>query len=189
MGSVTLVVLTVIVFVFLACAQAGYGSDRTIVFYRIGEGNAAAWAYLKHYFEANGFGVTTVEGEAETEKHVEKINRINRGRYDILIALQLMEGERGSAMVAKTLARKVEGRFLTIEEVPVQFSSESEKLAGSVEASFKTKVRHLPLFPLLGVNGPGIFVRIECKPEEVNSRIEKLYTGVDRYFSERMNGK
>ena len=131
--------------------------------------------------------MTVAKGEAEIDKHVEKINRINRGRYDIFIALQLTLDERGSVMVAETVARKAEGRFLTVEEVPSLFAAQSDKLATKVAGSLNVQVKHLPLFPLLGVHMPGLFVRIGGKQEDVKNEINKLYVGVDKYLSERMS--
>ena len=59
------------------------------------------------------------------------------------------------------MPRAGEGRFLAIDEIPARFARESDRLAASVAAPFGVKVKHLPLFPLLGVNMPGIVVKLE----------------------------
>ena len=90
------------------------------------------------------------------EKHVDKINRINRGSAgSVFLAMELLPDEKSHVMVAESEAKKGEGRFLAIDEIPARFARESDRLAAAVAAPFDVKVKHLPLFPLLGVNMPG----------------------------------
>jgi hypothetical protein len=88
-------------------------------------------------------------------------------------------------MVAESDALGGEGRFLAIDEIPARFAPESDKLAAHVAASFNVKVKHLPLFPLLGVSMPGIVVKLEFSEGETTDVIAKLSRGVETYFSER----
>ncbi len=175
----------------LACLPASIGrasADASNVgFSRIGENVPEPWAFLKQCIEAKGYSMSTYQGETTLEKHVEKVNAINRTPAKIFLAVQLSKGERTSAMVAMTDAKKKEGRFLTIDEIPGLFAEESQRLAADIAAPFKVKVEHLPLFPLLGVTMPGAFVRIEYKEGEMEDAVQRLCEGVERYFTERMS--
>ena len=166
-------------------AQAQAAGDR-LVFYRIGESGQEAWTLLKVYFEGKGYGVTIVQGETVIEKHVEKVNRINRGSGGVFLAMELIPGKSGRVMVAESDAKKVEGRILAIDEIPARFARESDRLAADVAAAFNVKVKHLPLFPLLGVAMPGIVVKLEFSEGETTDVIAKLFRGVETYFSERI---
>lgn len=177
----------------MACAVAAMlmlplsaaAADTDIVVYRIGESGEAAWNHLKQLIEAKGWGVTVYQGEMAVEKHVDKVNRINRGPGRVFLALQMITGERSRVMVAAPEVRKGEGRFLTIDEIPGQFKEESDRLADRVAEAFKVKPKHLPLFPLLGVHMPGIMISMELKESEVRDAAGKLYTGLEKYFRER----
>jgi len=177
------VLAALLVLVFCVQAQA---AGHSIVFYRIGESGQEAWTLLKDYFEAKGYSVAVIQGETAIEKHVEKVNRINRGgRGSVFLALELVPDERRHVMVAESDARMGEGRFLAIDEIPARFAGESDRLAASVAAPFSAHVKHLPLYPLLGVNMPGIVVKLEFDQGETLNTIAKVYRGVDNYFSER----
>jgi hypothetical protein len=164
------------------CAHA---AGNSIVLCRIGDSAPQAWSLLRQHFEGKGYQVTFYQGEATIEGHVEKVNGINRGSGRIFLAVELIPAAHTQVMVAMTDAKKGEGRFLTIDQIPERFAGESEKLAGSIAAPFKVKVKHLPLFPLLGVNMPGVFVRMQFKEVEFEDGVNKLYSGIERYFTER----
>ncbi len=161
-----------------------YGGNQ-IALYRIGDEGQAAWSLLRDRLEAKGFGATVYQGEVMIDKHVEKVNRINRSGANVFLAVELFRGEKTRVMVAEPDVKKGEGRFLTIDEIPGEFAAESKRLAASLASPFGAKVRRLPLFPLLGVHMPGALVRIEFKEEETLEVVNKLCNGVERYFSER----
>lgn len=168
----------------LACRACADGNS--LVFYRIGEDAPQQWAFVKQYFEGRGHPVSIYQGEAVVEKHIEKVNAINRSPAKVFLALQLVRGDVTGVIVAMTDAKKEEGRFLTIDEIPGLFAEESQRLATDIAGPFKVKVKHLPLFPLLGVTMPGAFVRIEYKEGDLEDAVRKLCEGVERYFTERM---
>lgn len=179
--------LLAVLLVLLLGAQA-HAAGHNIVFYQIGESGQQAWTLLKAYFEGKGYGVTIVQGETVIEKHVEKINRINRGRGSIFLAMELIPAEKSRVMVAESDAKSGEGRILAIDEIPARFAQESDRLAASVAAPFNVKVKHLPLFPLLGVTMPGIVIKLEFNEEQAFlGMISKVYTGVETYFAGRTN--
>ncbi len=171
---------------FSANVPCALADTNSVVFYRIGEDAPQSWAFVKQYFEGKGFPVSFYQGESLLEKHIEKVNVINRSPGKIFLAVQLAKGDKARVTVAMTDAKKKEGRFLTIEEIPGLFAEESQRLTRDIGAPFNAKVEHLPLFPLLGVNMPGAFVRIEYKEGEMEDAVRKLCDGVERYFTERM---
>jgi hypothetical protein len=159
--------------------------SNNVVLYRMGEGGQEALSLLKQQLESRGYGVVVYQGEAVVEKHIEKVNRINRGPGNIFIALQMAMGENSNVLVAAPDAKKGEGRFLKIDEVPGRFAEESETLALAASTALNTKVKHLPLFPLLGVNMPGMMVKIDYKETEMQDVVNKLCSAVEKYLSER----
>lgn len=184
-GKLRLPAILGVLVVLLLTAPLANAADNGIVLCRIGETAPAAWPSLRAFFEGKGYQVAYYEGEATIERHVEKVSGLNRGPGRVFLAVELIPAARTHVLVAMTDAKKGEGRFLTVDEIPDRFSKESEKLARSVAGQFKVKVKHLPLFPLLGVSMPGIFVRMEFKEGEFEDGMNMIGTGVERYFNER----
>lgn len=184
-GVVVLLVLCALGLVF-PVAPSARAADKTIVLCQIGESAPAAWSSLRQYFESKGYQVTYYQAESTIERHVEKVSGLNRGGGRLFLAVELIPAAQSRVMVAMTDAKKGEGRFLTIDQIPDKFSAESEKIARLVAAQFKTKVKHLPLFPLLGVSMPGVFIRMEFKEGQLEDAIARIESGVERYFTERI---
>lgn len=185
MRSLLMTVLFAVMVVAL-CADRCYAAGTNIAFYRMGDGPDEAWAFLKRHFEGRGHSVAIHRGEVVVEKHVEKVSAINRSQARIFLAVELAMGEKNSVMVATTEAKKAEGRFLTIDEMPGRFAETSKNLAAEVAASFRVRVKHLPLFPLLGVNMPGIYVRLEFREDELRDMVNRLCIGVEKYSEGRI---
>ncbi len=169
----------------LLLSVEAHAGRHSIVFYRMGESGQQAWTLLREYFETKGYSVVVVRGETVIEKHVEKISKINRVRDGVFLAVEMTPDETSRAMVAESDAKIGEGRFLTIDETPARFARESDKLAASMAAQFAVTVKHLPLYPLLGVNMPGAVVKLEFDQGKTIETIAKVYKGVENYFSER----
>ena len=167
-------------------AQSAFADGNSVVFYTIGEDSPQQWTRVKEYFEGRGYPVLLYQGEALLEKHIEKVDAINRSPGKVFLAVQMVKGDATRIMVAVTDAKKEEGRFLTIDEIPGLFAEESQRLAMDIAAPFKVKIGHLPLFPLLGVTMPGAFLRIEYREGDMEDVVHKLCEGVGRYFTERM---
>jgi len=167
-------------------AESVLADGNGVVFYRIGEGSPQQWTFVKEYFEGRGYPVIIYQGETQVEKHIEKVDMINRSPAKILLAVQMVKGDVTRVTVAMTDAKKEEGRFLTIDQTPGPFAEESQRLATDIAAPFKVKVKHFPLFPLLGVTMPGAFVRVDYREGDMEDVVHKLCEGVGRYFTERM---
>jgi hypothetical protein len=172
-----------------------FGADSLAV-YQMGARDQQPWIVFKDFFKEKGYDVLFQQGETTTEKHFERIGKINRGPAKFLLAMELVFGEDGSVLVAMTDQKGSEvsqgagsnplsesgNRFVTIDELPARYASESGRLAEAVAAAFKVKVKHLSLFPLVGVDMPGIFLRIECRPDKAREMLGLLHGSIQTYL-------
>jgi hypothetical protein len=69
-----------------------------------------------------------------------------------------------------------------VDELPAKHEIQSKRLADLVASPFQVKVKRLPLFPLLGVDMPGVFVSIECKKEDAWSLLVMLDQALQKYY-------
>ena len=175
--------------VFFAPCYAG----NNLIFYQVGERDVGVARTLKAYFEEKGFSVSVYQGETTIEKHVDRVKRINNERQAIFLAAQFVKSdkervlvgltpERGGASGAAGRRGEMEDLFLALDQVPLKFAPESRRLADAVASSFQAKPVRLPLFPLLGVDMPAIFMRIEYKEETLNQTLFTLNDGLQKYF-------
>ena len=171
-----------LLFIPLFCS---YGAQH-IVLYHVGERDEEALALLKKHLMGKGFTVSSCEGRDSIEKHVELANKINRLRASLFIAVEFTFGSKEKVMIAVSNARKGEGQFLAIEEVPALYVNSSREFATLAALPFQKKVLDLPLFPLLGINMPGIFMRIECPRDQAGEVLNKVSDSVQKYFSKGM---
>ena len=153
-----------------------------IVLYRFGEKDPAAWSMLRKYFNSKGYSIITYEGTNDLERHVENVNKINRGKGTLLLAIDFSIRESHNVLIAVTNAQGGKGNILAIDEVPAVHAGKSKEFAMLVASSFNKNVKELPLFPLLGIDMPGIFLRIECTKEKVNETFDKLHASMQKYF-------
>jgi hypothetical protein len=172
-----------------------FGADSLVV-YQVGAREQQPWTVFKDFFKEKGYDVLFHQGETTLEKHLERTGKINRGPAKFLLAMELVFGEDSSVLVAMTDQKGSEpsqggswnplsgsgNRFLTIDELPARYASESGRLAGAVATSFNVKVKHLPLFPLAGVDMPGIFLRIECKQDKAREMLGLLHGSIQTYL-------
>ncbi len=88
----------------------------------------------------------------------------------------------GGGLAAPVGDAQAGNRFIAIDELPERYAADSRKLAEEVAGSFKVKVKHLPLFPLLGADMPGIYLRIECGQNKVGEMLGLLHGGIRNYL-------
>jgi len=179
----------------LVLATYCFGADSLVV-YQVGAKEQQPWTVFKDFFKEKGYDVLFHQGETTLEKHLERIGKINRGPAKFLLAMELVFGEDGSVLVAMTDQKGPEAsqgaggnslsesgnRFLTIDELPARYASESGRLAEAVAASFNVKAKHLSLFPLVGVDMPGIFLRIGCKQDKAREMLGLLHRSIQTYL-------
>jgi hypothetical protein len=159
-------------------SQAG----EHIVLYHVGEKDPVAWSLFNKYFSDKGYIINTYEGTDSLEKHIENVNKINKGKGSLLLAIDFNVGEINHAFVAITDVKKRNGNVLTIDEVPAIHVDDSREFATLFASSFNKGIKQLPLFPLLGVDMPGVLLKMECTKENVSEMLNKLHESLQKYF-------
>jgi hypothetical protein len=167
--------------VLLSFALSCYAAEHIIV-YKLGERDAPHWDSLKRYLQKKGYRVSMYDGATTIERQIENVNRINREKAIAFLALDLRPGTRNRAVVVVDDAKAERSRFLTIREVPALHAVESRQLATAIAIPFKASMKELPLFPLLGVDLPGLVLCIEYVQENFPAVLDALDDGLQKYF-------
>jgi hypothetical protein len=171
--------LTVLLLIFsLSSAHAG----EQIPLYCAGEKDQASWNILKKYFDSKGYNVSIYEKTDNLEKHLENANRINKTGASLMLVMDFRMGDKNDVFAAITNAKKGKGKIPSIEEVPGQYVELSAEVAGCVATPFRKTVKELPLFPLLGVDMPALFLRIECTKEKADEMLNVVNDCLQKYF-------
>jgi hypothetical protein len=177
--------LFVLFFVFFLISYS-HGAEH-IVLYRLGEKDPGAWDQLRRLLGGKGYRITMVDGSDNIDKHVESINKINKLKASAFIAMNLGASDQNRVIVAVTVAKKAKGNILAIDEVPAFYANESRELATSLASVFNKGVKEIPLFPLLGVDMPGVYMKIEFTPDKASEVLEKFNEGLQQYFKRGRN--
>ena len=178
------IVLLVLLFLLFAvfCSHGG----EHIVLYRLGMKEPVAWDQLRRYLGAKGYKISMYDVPDNIEKHVENVNKINKLKASVLFAMDFGAGEKNQIIVAVTTPKKGKGNILAIEEIPALYANESRELATSLASVFNKGVKEFPLFPLQGVDMPGVYIKIGHTPDTTNEVFEKFHEGMQKYFKRGM---
>jgi hypothetical protein len=171
-------IVLICIFSPLFCSFAG----EQIIFYSTGVKDQEALSQLKKYFDSKGYNVSIYEKAETLEKHLENVNKINKTKSSLLLATDFRIGDKNDIFVAVTNSKKGNGKFLTIEEIPAQHVVRSMEFAQCVTSPFGKKVKELPLFPLLGVDMPGVFLKMECTKDKMGETLNMLNDCLQKYF-------
>jgi hypothetical protein len=170
-----------------------YAEDN-LVFYGAGKRDPAAWSALKEYFSSKNYALSFYQGDGVIERHLEKVNRINTIKSGLFVGIEFTYGEEKQVMVAMAETGKdgqasskteSEGRrrlLWGVDELPAKHEAQSKRLAELVADQFQVTVKRIPLFPLLGVDMPGVFVSIQCNKEEARSLLTMFDTALQKYY-------
>lgn len=181
------------VLVAVMIASSCYAED-SLVFYNTGRRDPAAWSTLREYFSSKNYALSYHQGDEVIERHLEKVNRINAIKPGAFVGIEFLFGEEKHVMVVMTDSGKIgppngrtefEGRrrlLWAIEELPAKHEAQSKRLAELVAAQFQVPVKRMPLFPLVGVDMPGIFVSIQCTKGEAKSVLAMLDAALQKYY-------
>jgi len=156
-------------------------ADEQFVICRMGEKDQAAWNMFKKYFSAKGYNMSYYDGADNLEKHIENVNKINRSNGTVFLAIDLVAGGTGSIFVAAANAKRGKGVIPNIDEVPAIHINNSMELATMIAAPFNKKIKRIPLFMLLGVDMPGIFLRLESPKDKMGEMFDRLHEGLQKY--------
>lgn len=158
-----------------------HGAEH-IVLYRLGAQDPVVWEKLRKSMTAKGYRVSIFDGASTIEGHVEIANKINALRASVLLAMDLAVGSNNRFMAVVTVAKRGKGSILAIDELPALHINDSRELATALASQFDKGVKELPLFPLLGVDMPGVFVKVTYTPDKETEVFAKLHAGLRRYF-------
>ena len=205
-GLVILLSLIILFTAFQSCFGAG-----SFALYQVGTKEVQSWSLARDFFREKGYDILYQLGETTLEKHLEKMSKINRSSAKFLLAMEFVSGDDTGVLVVMTDRRGPGGdtspesggaamsrtgkdvttfapdvqagnRFLAVDELQRKYASDSTRLADAIAGSFHVKVKHVPLFPLLGADMPGIFLRIECKQDKVGEMLGLLHAGIQNYL-------
>jgi hypothetical protein len=169
-------------FLLLAFAPLAFAGEHIIV-YQVGRPQPASMTLFKKALAERGYRVRSFEGSPNLEKHLETAGRINREKADVVIAIDLTVSDTNRAIIVASLAKKgPASRFLTVEEVQSAHEERSLELAVALASQFKVGVKRFPLFPLVGMDIPGVFVRLESSQESMGTMFETFIEGLEKYF-------
>jgi hypothetical protein len=157
-------------------------ADEHIIIYQTGEKDQNSWNLLKKYFDSKGYNVSIYEKPETFEKHLENANKINRTNASLMLAVDFRIGDKDDVFVAVTDSKKGNDKFLTIEEIPAQHIVLSKEFAKCVASYFGKTVKELPLLPLLGIDMPGTFLRMECTKAKTGETLNMLNDCLQKYF-------
>lgn len=148
----------------------------------MGERDPALWNTLKKYFTSKGYGVSIYEGADNIDKQIQNANKINREKAVLLLAVELISTETENIFIAISNAKKGKGKILEIDEVPAVHAADSEELAQAIATPFGKKIKRLPIFVLLGIDMPGVFLRIDCPKDKIDAVLNGLDNGIQKYL-------
>lgn len=153
-----------------------------IVLSRAGAGSDAMWNDFRKYLTDKGFTMSIHETPASMEKQVETANRVNKEKALFMLAVELVPSDRTDAFIAVSSAKKGKGLILNVDEVPGSHAARSGELASSIASAFQRKVKAIPLFMFLGVDMPGVFVRLEVEKTRPAGAFGRLHEGLLNYM-------
>ncbi|HNS15793.1 MAG TPA: hypothetical protein PKM08_10705 [Syntrophorhabdaceae bacterium] len=157
-------------------------ADEHFVIYRMGERDQAAWNMFRKYFSAKGYNMSYYDGADSIDRHIENVNKINTSNGTVLLAIDLvLGGTTNNVLVAATNARRGKGNIPDIDEVPAIHINNSMELATMIAAPFSKKIKRMPLFMLLGIDMPAIFLRLESPKDKAGEAFDRLHEGLQKY--------
>jgi hypothetical protein len=175
--------ISILVCIFLLMPFISLHARDNIVFYQMGDRNPALWSGLKTYFAGKGYGVLVYESADNIEKQIQNANRIGKEKAAIFLAVELVPSEKEGIFVAISKTKRGKGSILEIDEVPAAHGTYSEELALSIAEVFGVKIKRLPLFAFLGIDMPGVFLKIDCPKDKTGEIFNKLSKGLQKYLN------
>ncbi len=158
-----------------------HAADNIVIF-RMNAKDQTTWNTIKKSFDSKGYNVSIYDATENMDRHLESLNRINKSNALLALVMNFKISDKPDVLVAVPEGEKGKGRFLTIDEVTAYHGENSMILAKEVATSFGKNPKRLAIFPLLGVDMPGIFINIECKNDNINETLNKLHESIQKYL-------
>lgn len=169
--------------IFLLIPFFSLSARDNVVFYQMGDRDTGLWDGLKKYFADKGYGVIVYKSANSIEQQIQNANKINKEKASIFLAIELVPSEKEDIFVAMPQTRKGKGNILEIDEVSGVHGADSEELALSIAAPFNAKVKRAPLFAFLGIDMPGIFLKIGCTRDKARDMFSRVDKGLQKYLN------
>ncbi|NTU76708.1 MAG: metal ABC transporter permease [Alphaproteobacteria bacterium] len=121
------------------------------------------------------------------------LTRLTNLKEDSSLALIYLASLAGGVVIVSVKGNSVDlqhvlfGNILAIDEVPSLYGNLSRELAGLLAGAYGGTVKEFPLFPLLGVDMPGVYLTIECTPDQTGQVLDKLSSSLQKYFRKGKN--
>ena len=168
-----------------------YG-ENNLVLYNAGKKDPAAWNILKEYFSSKNYSTLFLQSDGVIERHLERANRVNAIKSGAFVAVEFTFGDEKRVLVAVPettkdgnggLRGEPDGQLVwPVEELPARHQAQSRRLAELIAAPFQVKVKKIPLFPLLGIDMPGVLLAVQCKRDEARSVLTALDQALQKYY-------
>ncbi len=128
----------------------------------------------------DGIEFSLCMGSKNLEEHLIKVGEINSKSKGVFLALEMKRAKKRGMFVATFKPKKAEGKILRIDEIPYVHLHSSMKLAHYVASSYGKKVVRLPLFPLLGVDMPALYLRLQGGKEDMEFAATVIAEGIKK---------
>ncbi|MHB8110598.1 MAG: hypothetical protein ACYDHW_11265 [Syntrophorhabdaceae bacterium] len=172
--------IVLLVFLLVLSVPGAMAGDR-IALCRAGATDDVLFSGIRKYLTNKGYTPIVCDIPKTIEKQIESAGKMNKEKIVYVLAVELIPSDQPDAFVAISDAKKMKGLVFNADEVPGNHVERSEELASSIAARFGKKVKHLPLFMLLGIDAPGVFVRLHVPKEKPQEIFDKLYDGLSTY--------
>lgn len=143
-----------------------YAQDYVVLYWMGGDLEEIERAFTKR-----GIKVQVFKASKDLETHLQRIEMINKEGCLAFLSLYVEKGENDVIFCAIDEAQIGKGFFLSIEEVPSLYFEDSKKIAKNLSSVLHLPCIRVPLFPLLGIKAPGLFLYVRYKERETLEKI------------------
>lgn len=152
-----------------------------IFLYMVGTPNNDIRQTFLKVLKKHGMDFTLHTGTKNLEEHLRLVSEINTRKKGLFIAVDLNKREKPGPFVAVFKPKKPDGKLLRIDEIPYVHIDLSTKIAEHIASSFGIRVVKLPLFPLLGVDMPALYLRLRENKEEMELVTKLVKEAIRKY--------
>lgn len=158
--------------------------SKNLYIYIVGKPDAELKTAFLYALKREKIDFSVYTGSKNLEDHLSSINEINSKKKGVFLALDLKRSNTQKIFVATFKTKKTQGKLLRIDEIPSLHFEDSIQIAQYIALTFNNKVYRLPLFPLLGVNMPGLYLKVDGGKEEVDFVATTLARGIKKFSIE-----
>ncbi|MCX7856725.1 MAG: hypothetical protein N2513_01895 [Deltaproteobacteria bacterium] len=179
------------IFVFLLITIPNNLEAQQIFFYLLDKPDNELWQIFLKTIKKQGLVSSVYMGNRNLEEHLRLITQINSKKKGLFIAMDVKKREKFGLFVGVFKPKKPEGKIARIDEIPYVHFELSNKIAESIAASYNKRVVKLPLFPMLGVDMPAIYIKISGEKRDIEklagdiNEVIRKYAVEDNFYETR----